>query len=159
MKRPLLAIALLLAIGLSAAQAEKKHTVVFEATVVRIDTWGLMKFACGVAINYRLAEYKVDAIQSGHLTLGKIIVAKHLACNWNELDDLKVGDKVVVTAEFLKHPEKGSWHSDFQELPSDPASASAETAKTHDNPPDSGLFFVRCDVKKVVKLIYPSNPE
>lgn len=157
MKRSLPAIAMLLIIGLSSAQAEKKRTVVFEATVVRIDTWGLVKFPCGIAINYRLAEYKVDAMQSGRLTLGAHVVAKHLACKWNELDGIKVGDKVVVTAELLKHPETRSWQPTIDKNAVELINHS-EPDETINIPVKSESVLVQCDVKKVAKFVYPSNP-
>jgi hypothetical protein len=156
MKRLLALVALLFSFGLAAAHAEKKHTVIFEATVVRIDTWGLMKFFCGAAVNYRLAEYNVDAVLSGHLAPGKRIVAKQLACNWNELDDLKPGDKVVVTAEILKQPEKSSWQPDLDERATD-LTKNAKSDETTSIPASFKPVLVQCDVKRVSKVIYPPS--
>jgi hypothetical protein len=160
MKHILIAIGLLLAIGSLDGHAEKKHKVVFEATVARVDKWGLIKLSCGVAINYRLAEYKVDLVRSGNLTPGEHILARHLACKGNELDDLKVGDKVFVEAELLKHPEKGS-----RRLPPNEADFASARKASKDGQEFEVPFkyepagLIRLNATKVAKLIYASHEE
>jgi hypothetical protein len=109
MKRRLIQLALLLVIGVSPGLAEKQQTIVFEATVVRLEPWPPMKISCGVAIVYRLAEYKIDTVYKGHILSGEQLYVEHLACNYNELDEIKAGDKVIVIAVPLSKPEKHFW--------------------------------------------------
>lgn len=92
-----------------ACNAQKKPSIAFEATVARIEPWGLVKISCGIAINYRLAEYTIGTVYSGKLVRGQVLPVKHLACNYNELENLKVGDKVLVVAEVLDTPDKVNW--------------------------------------------------
>jgi len=156
MKRLLALVTLLLAISWLTAEAEKKHTVVFEATVVRIDTWGFMKFTCGVAINYRLAEYKVDAVYRGHLAPGQRVVVKHLACNWNEINDLQPGDEVLVVAESLKHPEKSFWQPTFDRTATERTDTPKRDEITH-VPLNSENVLAQFRALKVAKLIFPTS--
>lgn len=90
--------------------ATPKPQVVFEAKVVRIEPWGPMKITCGVALVTRMAEYEIRAVYRGHVEKQRVIV-RHLACNYNELDDLKPGDSVIVSATKLAKPEKHTWMS------------------------------------------------
>jgi hypothetical protein len=80
-----------------------------------------------------------------------------LACNWNELDGIKVGDKVVVTAELLKHPETRSWQPTIDKNAVELINNS-KADETINIPVKSESVLVQCDVKKVAKFVYPSNP-
>jgi hypothetical protein len=87
-----------------------------------------------------LVEYEVDAVYKGILKKGKITV-EHLACNNNELDELKVGEKVLVVAVLLPKLESSSWKQ------SQPGEGK------HNEP-----VTVRYRGEKVAKLIYPTAP-
>ena len=58
----------------------------------------------------RMAEYEIRTVYRGHIETQRVIV-RHLACNYNELDDLKPGDNVIVLASKLAKPEKHTWMS------------------------------------------------
>ena len=153
MKRILAAIVVIFAIGSFSAQAAPRPTAVFEATVTRLDSWGLMKLSCGVAMNFRLATYEVDVVYEGHIAPEEQISVLHLACNGNELDDLKVGDKVIVVAEVLKHPETYFW------APKLDGSASAQATDGVVNIPlKQEPMLIRYKAIRVAKMIYPTNP-
>jgi hypothetical protein len=109
MKRQLTGLAFLLLLGVCPTVSAKQRDVVFEATVMRVEPWGPIKISCGVAIVYRLAEYRVDAVYSGRIQRGDHLFVQHLACNYDELEGLKPDDKVIVVAETLSKPEKRSW--------------------------------------------------
>jgi hypothetical protein len=153
MKRILVIIAVIFAIGSFAAQAAPRPTIIFEATVVRLDSWGLMKFSCGVAVNFRLATYKVDAVSRGHIAPGEQIFVQHLACNWNGLDDLKVGDKVIVVAEVLNHPEKRFWTPKLEGTTLAQAKDGVVNISSKQEP-----ALIRYNAVSVAKTIYPTNP-
>jgi hypothetical protein len=153
MKRILVIIAVIFAIGSFAAQAAPRPTIIFEATVVRLDSWGLMKFSCGVAVNFRLATYKVDAVSRGHIAPGEQIIVQHLACNWNELDDPKVGDKVIVVAEVLKHPETHFWTPNL-----DGSALAQATDGVVNIPLKHEPVLIRYSAVRVAKIAFPTNP-
>jgi hypothetical protein len=106
----LAAILIVLIVASAPSLAGKKTYITFQATVLRIEPWGLAKIPCGVAVNYRLAEYSVSVPYEGNLTRGKKLVLKHLACNYTELDDLHPGEKVLVVAEVLGRVEMVMWN-------------------------------------------------
>ena len=56
----------------------------------------------------RIAEYEVHTVYRGNIDTQRVLV-RHLACNYNELDDLKPGDNVIVIATKLAKPEKHTW--------------------------------------------------
>jgi len=143
MNRRLLSAAILLAVVVSPLFAEKHHNVVFEATVVRVEPWGLVAISCGVAIVYRLAEYKIDVVYQGHLKRGQQLIVRHLACNHNELDELQPGDKVILEAVKLSKPEKRDWMTYPKKLKLNEPMPSREVAVSY-------------DAIKVAKLIYPT---
>ena len=103
-----------------------------------------MKISCGVMIVYRLAEYRVDIVYHGDLHGMKQLTIEHLACNYNELDELKAGDKVIVVAEALSKPEKDHWMTYPIE------ENSKETS------PASSSISVAYRGIKVAKVIYPT---
>jgi hypothetical protein len=111
MKKHMIAAAIFayLVFPLTAQDKGRKNSEIFEATVARVEPWGPIKISCGVAIVYRMAEYRVDTVLRGHLHHGEQIVVRHLACNGNELDDLKPGDQVVVFADELRKHERKQW--------------------------------------------------
>lgn len=85
-----------------------QHQVVFSAKVIRIEPWMPIKITCGVALVTRLAEYEVTTVYRGHIDSRRLTV-RHLACNGDELDDLKAGDAVLVVAAKTKKPESHTW--------------------------------------------------
>ena len=90
------------------------EAAVFEGTVVRIQAWSQSRLSCGGFANYRLVEYRVEAVYAGKLRQQQVGV-KHLACNYNELDELRIGDRVLVVAESLPNgPETLEWAQDQQ---------------------------------------------
>jgi hypothetical protein len=52
---------------------------------------------------------------------------KHLACNNNELDELRVGEKVIVVAALLPKPESSLW----RQLPSSEQKVRNEQVAVH----------------------------
>lgn len=84
-----------------------------------------------------MAEFDVRIVYHGHLEKQRVIV-RHLACNYNELDDLKPGDIVIVVATKLAKPEKRSW----MRYPID------TDAK--------GDVLVTFDAVEVAKLVFPT---
>lgn len=84
--------------------------MIFSAKVVRIEPWGPIRISCGVALVTRMAEYEVRRVYRGHFDTKRVIV-RHLACNYNELDDLKPGDNVIVVATALAKSERKTWMS------------------------------------------------
>jgi hypothetical protein len=92
------------------AVAGARPEVIFSAKVVRIEPWGPIRISCGVALVTRMAEYEVRRVYRGHFDTKRVIV-RHLACNYNELDDLKPGDNVIVVATALAKSERKTWMS------------------------------------------------
>ncbi len=107
MKR-LIALVLLVIFALPCTAKRKPH-VSFEATIARIEPWGPIRMECGAYANYRFAEYEVGVVYDGQFVKGQKVVVEHLACNYNELDDLRVGDKVLLVAEVLDKPDVATW--------------------------------------------------
>lgn len=141
MKRLIAAFAVVLVMVLRSVGADKKPTVVFEATVVRLQSWAdIPKVGCGVLAIYRLAEYRVGSAYQGNIRSGEQAMVKHLACNHNELDDLKVGDKVIVIAEVLPRAEKEFW-------------------KTSSEPREREQVGVLYNGVKVAKVVYLARAE
>ena len=68
--------------------AAPRPQVMFEAKVVRIEPWGPITITCGIVLVTRMAEYEIRTVYRGHIETQRVIV-RHLACNYNELDDLK----------------------------------------------------------------------
>jgi hypothetical protein len=119
------------------AAAKARPEVVFSATVVRIEQWRPVKISCGVVLITRMAEYEVHTVIRGHIESKRVIVS-HVACNYDELNDLKPGDNVIVVARRLAKPEKRVWFS---------------------YPIDSGAkgeVLVEFDAVEVAKSIYPT---
>jgi len=115
-----------------------------------------MKFSCGVAIHFRLAEYQVEAVQRGRLTAGQHITVRHLACNWNELDELKLGDRVLVEADELKRPEKEFWKPRIDNrMPTE--TKNQAPGDVQEMPLRSEAVSVKYQATKVAKLIYPTS--
>ncbi len=141
MKRLTTAAALVLVIVLHSAGTDSKPTVVFEATVVRLQSWAdIPKVGCGILAIYRLAEYRVGSVYEGSIRSSEQVMVKHLACHHDELDDLKVGDKVVVIAEALPRAEKEFW-------------------KTSSEPRRGEQVAVLYNAVKVAKVVYPTDKE
>ena len=118
--------------------AAPRPQVVFAAKVVRIEPWGPIKITCGVALVTRMAEYEIRAVYRGHIETQRVIV-RHLACNYNELDGLKPGDNVIVSASKLAKPEKHTWMS--------------YPIGSHANEE----VLVSLDAVEVAKSLYPTN--
>lgn len=142
---------------LASQEKERKGTEVFEATIVRVEPWWPIKISCGVVIVYRLAEYRVETVHAGHFHSGADILLEHLACNGNELDDLKAGDKVMVVAEKLSKPDKHPWTTiklaaDFGAECADHKTENCEQVRLAPQPE----VKVRYRALKVAKLIYPT---
>ena len=138
-------------------ETRRKSTDIFEATVVRVEPWFPIKITCGVAIVYRLAEYRVDTVYRGHLHAGDDIVVRHLACNGNELDDLNAGDKVIVFARKLAKAEKGEWMTNkFGEEKTFecPGHNDQKCSEVQMVPGDA--ITIRFDADRLAKLIYPT---
>ena len=135
------------------APPPRHHPVAFEATVTRIDNWGLIKISCGVAIVYRLAEYTVTEPKTSQLHAGDKVTVEHLACNGDELDNLKPGDHVLVFAERLNHPEKRAWKPDLRGIPIPPSPGTADSIALPNGPP----VLVRYRSDKLPELL-PANP-
>lgn len=161
MRRYLIAAAMLLCLvsAIGAQGHRPKHQVVFEATVVRVEPSGLMKISCGVAIVYRMAEYRVETAYGGDLRSGENVFVQHLACNGNELDDLNVGDKVMVVAERLAKPEKHQWHA-YKAVGQTEANCPDKSAeKCFEVPVTEAGDVVTISYRaiKVAKLVYPTT--
>jgi len=90
--------------------AHAETRTLFSAKVIRIEPWMPIKITCGVALVTRLAENEVKTVFRGHIDSDRVIV-RHLACNGDELDDLKVGDEVFLVVSPLKVPERRPWHT------------------------------------------------
>jgi len=141
MKRRIVLLTVVLFIVSALADGQKN--VVFEATIVRLEPWGVPKISCGAFANYRLAEYKIDIVYSGTTAIaGQHIIAQHLACNYNELDDLKPGDKVLVVASVLRHPRTAQWDT-----------MQSDTKKKAEN------VTVLYSGDRVAKIVYPTEQE
>jgi hypothetical protein len=150
--RPVVAT-LLLSAALALPAQPRHHPVVFEATVTRIDNRGLSKISCGVAIVYRLAEYTVTVPKTSHLHAGDKVTVEHLACNGEELDNLKPGDHVLVLAERLKHAEKRAWQPDLRGIPIPPSPGTTDSIAL----PNGTPVLVRYRSDKLPELL-PANP-
>ena len=96
-----------------------------------------IKITCGVALVTRLAEYEVRTVYRGSLRSRRVIV-RHLACNGDELDNLKEGDDVLVVATRLRKPEAHTW----RRFPTE-----------ENNGPE---LIVRFDAVEVTKQVYPT---
>jgi len=118
--------------------AAPRPQVVFGARVVRIEPWGPIKITCGVALVTRMAEYEVSAVYRRHIKTRRVIV-RHLACNYNELDELKPGDNVIVLAAKLAKPERHTWMS--------------HPIEVHANEE----VLVSFDAVEVAKSVFPTN--
>ena len=118
-------------------QAKDKKQVVFSATIVRIQPWGLAKIACGITQNFRLVEYQVDMFFQGNLN-SRIVVVQHLACNYNELEELKAGDSVIVVADVMPSSERRFWGNSL-------------SSDTRVEP-----LSVMLNAKAVAKVVYPA---
>jgi hypothetical protein len=130
---------------------------VFEATVVRVEPWGPVRINSGVALVFRLAEYKIDKVAVGQLTPGSTQILKHLACNHNELDDLKPGDKVTVVAAILPKHEKRSWMV-YPATLSDNKAANNPSKGIQEIPfPEGNQVVVSLEASTVAKIIYPTT--
>ncbi|MGB7548372.1 MAG: hypothetical protein WBM14_11530 [Terracidiphilus sp.] len=123
------------------AAAKARPQVVFSAKVIRIEPWGPIKITCGIALVTRMAEYEVRTVYRGHIETKRVIV-RHIACNYNELDDLKPGDNVIVVATKLAKPEKRTWMSY-------PIDGDAKDAKDE--------VLVRFDAVEVAKSVFPTD--
>ena len=51
---------------------------------------GPIKITCGIVLVTRTAQDEIRTVYRGHIETQRVIV-RHLACNYNELDDLKPG--------------------------------------------------------------------
>jgi hypothetical protein len=118
------------------AHAETRR--VFSAKVIRIEPWMPIRITCGVALVTRLAEYEVKTVFRGHVRSARVIV-RHLACNGDELDNLEVGDAVILVVRPLKVPERRVWHT---------------WSMGGDKGPE---ISVRLDAVQVAKQIYPTE--
>ena len=134
-RKVLVFITFLILVCSMAANAESR--IVLSAKVIRIEPWMPIKITCGVAMVTRLAEYEVNAVYRGHVDSHRVIVS-HLACNGDELDDLKIGDDVLLVVRTLRVPERHVWH-----------------AWPRDNGPE---LQVRFSAVEVAKRIYPTLP-
>ena len=146
--RPL-AATLLVAAALALPAQPRHHPVAFEATVTRIDHWGPIKISCGVAIVYRLAEYTVSKPKTSQLHAGDKVTVEHLACNGDELDNLKPGDHVFVFAERLKHAEKRAWQPDLHRISIPPSPGNTGSIAL----PNGTPFPVRYRSNKLPELL------
>jgi hypothetical protein len=150
---------MLLVCTLASQERAPKDADIFEATVVRIEPWGLIKISCGVAIVYRLAEYRVETVYRGHLHKGDQIIAQHLACNGNELDDLGVSNKVIVFAEKLSRPDKRDWATHKiaggETAAACPDRSTEKCSEVRFAP--GGPIVIRYRGLKVARLIYPTT--
>ena len=159
MRKPLFIAAMFLfyLAPLVGQEKARKGTEVFEATIIRIEPWGPIKISCGVAIVYRLAEYRVETVHRGHFHNGDDIVLEHLACNGNELDDLNAGDKVIVVAEKLSQPDKHPWSTIRTAADSGAECADRKTENCEQvrlAPQPKVTVWYRA--LKVAKLVYPT---
>ena len=89
--------------------ADKQQPIVVEATVIRVEPWGVTKTPCGTIINFRMAEYRVDTVYKGKIKSGEQIVVRHVACNYKELEELKGGARVILVATPLPQSEDALW--------------------------------------------------
>ena len=75
--------------------------LIFEGTVVKVGK--APPAVCGVLAPYRLAKYHVDRVYEGSYVKTEIVV-DHLFCKMDVLEDVKVGDKVLVVIDLQKRP-------------------------------------------------------
>lgn len=87
--------------GNTAGPRKDGKWLIFEATVLKVGK--APPAVCGVLSPYRLAQYHVDRVYEGSYGKTEIIV-DHLFCKINVLEDVKVGDKVVVIIDLQKRP-------------------------------------------------------
>lgn len=88
--------------------ADKNRWLIFEGEITRIGPPpGVL---CGVLSPYRLAEYKVEKIYHGKFNEAKIIV-DHLYCSEEVLEDVAIGDKVIVIIDLFQLPAE-RWYDD-----------------------------------------------
>ena len=108
MRIAILALALMLLVGItppvSADDPANKKLIVFEGTVLKI---GTRMPASGLFIFYRLAKYHINRVCTGSYPKDEI-VADHLSLfTAQELEGVKVGDRVCVAVEPTEESEIG----------------------------------------------------
>ena len=91
----------LLSSNVAAGRIERSPRLVFEGIVLRIGK--APAIVCGVTAPYRLVEYRVDRIYEGSYDKPEIVV-DHLFCQLDMLNELKVGDHVLVVADQQERP-------------------------------------------------------
>lgn len=74
----------------------KDEMLIFEGTVLHLGEQPA--WVSGVTAVYRLAKYRVERVCGGKYLTSEIVV-DHLILSGDELRDIKIGDKVCVTAK------------------------------------------------------------
>jgi hypothetical protein len=85
----------------AAGPRKEGQWLIFEGTVVKVGK--APPAVCGVLAPYRLAKYHVDRVYEGSYPKSEIVV-DHLFCKMDVLEDVKVGDKVLVVIDLQKRP-------------------------------------------------------
>jgi hypothetical protein len=103
MRFPLLAIVVMLFVVITpkvgADDPPNKNIIVFEGRVLKI---GARMPASGLFIFYRLAKYHIDHVCSGIYPENEIVVDHLSLFTAEELEGVKVGDRVCVAVEARK---------------------------------------------------------
>ena len=101
MKVTILALTVSLMLGTThhiPANSSAAEELIFEGTVLKIAP---PVPASGFAAFYRLAKYRVERVCRGRYAKSEIVV-DHLSLTTNELNAIKVGDRVCVSVEPSK---------------------------------------------------------
>lgn len=84
--------------------------LIVEAQVLQIGK--SPKVSCGVTAPYRIAKYRISRVLQGNLDDNEIIV-HHLFCDASVLEDISVGDKVLIVIDQRRPPAQISWDGEI----------------------------------------------
>ena len=83
------------------AKENESKLIIFEAEILQIGK--APNVSCGVTAPYRIAKYKVLLVRQGKVNDSELVV-HHLFCKPSVLEDVSIGDKVLVVIDKKRPP-------------------------------------------------------